>query len=54
MDIDDYSKLPIYKCIACDKNLKINLNEPYINWDNGDWGLGSIPNPHLILLFILK
>ena len=31
MDVDDYSKLPIYKCIACDKNLKINLNEPYIN-----------------------
>ena len=33
MDSDDYSKLPIYKCISCDKNLKVNLNNPYIQCD---------------------
>ena len=33
MDLEDYSKLPIYKCIACDKNLKVNLNNPYIKCD---------------------
>ena len=31
--MDDYNKLPIYKCIACDKDLKLNLNNPYINCD---------------------
>ena len=33
MDLEDYSKLPIYKCIACDKHLKVNLNNPYIKCD---------------------
>ena len=33
MDLKDYSKWPIYKCIACDKNLKVNLNNPYIKCD---------------------
>ena len=32
-DLDDFNKLPIYKCIACDKKLKGNLNEPFINCD---------------------
>ena len=31
--LDDYSQLPIYKCIACDKKLKSDLNEPFINCD---------------------
>ena len=32
-DLDDYDKLPIYKCIACDKKLNNDLNEPFVNCD---------------------
>ena len=32
-DLDDLSKLPIHKCIACDKKLNGDLNEPFINCD---------------------
>ena len=31
--LDNYNELPIYKCIACDKKLKSDLNEPFINCD---------------------
>ena len=33
IDPNDYSKFPVYKCIACDKKLNVDLNNPYINCD---------------------